>query len=283
MILVTGAAGKTGRAILNLLADQGVGVRAFVRNKQQAAEAEAAGAKEIAIGNLELEPDLVAAMRGVDQVYFIPPNVHPREDEIGKTAIVAALKAGVTRFVYHSVLFPQVEAMPHHWRKLRVEEALIKSSLDFTILQPANYMQNLLAYKASIEANGLWELPYSPEARSTPVDLADVAEVAAKTLTEGGHSGATYPLAGPEVLSSTDIARQIGSHAGLDMRVQLQDILDWEERALVAGLDKKRIGTLKQMFEYYNRRDFVGNVRILELLLDRPAGRLGDFLAREWD
>ena len=283
MILITGAAGKTGRAVLKLLSEQGVGACAFVRNKQQAAQAKEAGAKDTVIGNLELEPDLTAAMRSVDQVYFIPPNVHPREDEIGKTAIVAALKAGVARFVYHSVLFPQMEAMPHHWRKLRVEEALLQSSLDFSILQPANYMQNLLAYKASIHSRGVWELPYSPEARSTPVDLADVAEIAAMTLTENGHGGASYPLAGPEVLSSTEMARLIGGHLGMDVRVQLQDIRDWEEGALRAGLDKERIATLKQMFSYYDQRDFVGNSGVLELLLGRSAGRLEDFLSREWD
>lgn len=283
MILITGAAGKTGRAILKLLSEQGEAVRALVRNKQQAAETEAAGAKEMVTGNLELEPDLVAAMRGVDQVYFIPPNVHPREHEIGKTAVVAALKAGVARFVYHSVLFPQVEAMPHHWRKLRVEEALIQSSLDFTILQPANYMQNLLAYKKSIQANGAWELPYSPEARSTPVDLADVAEVAAKALTEEVHGGASFALAGPEVLSSVEMARQIGGHLGMEVRVQQQDMREWEEGALRAGLDKERIATLKQMFSYYDQRDFVGNSGVLELLLGRPAGRFEDFLTREWD
>ena len=60
-------------------------------------------------------------------------------------AIRAAQSAGVERFVYHSVLHPQVEIMAHHWQKMRVEEQLFESGLSFTILQPAAYMQNVLA------------------------------------------------------------------------------------------------------------------------------------------
>ncbi len=282
MILVTGAAGKTGQAILRRLSANGVAAKAFVRNKQQANEAEAAGASSIAIGNLELAPDILAALRGTDAVYFIPPNVHPREDEIGKTAIVAALKAGVERFVYHSVLFPQVEAMPHHWRKLRVEEALIQSTLDFTILQPANYMQNVLSYRHYIETEKIWKLPYTPEARSTPVDLQDIAEVAVRVLTDQSHSRAGYPLAGPDVLSTTEMATRISRFLGQDIRVQRQDPNAWELLALEIGLDETRIETLKLMFAYYNQHDFLGNSQVLEMLLGRPPTTFEQFLERNW-
>ena len=62
-------------------------------------------------------------------VYHVCPNVSPDEIAIGRVSIAAARSAGVEHFVYHSVLHPQTEAMPHHWLKLRVEEALITSGL----------------------------------------------------------------------------------------------------------------------------------------------------------
>jgi uncharacterized protein YbjT (DUF2867 family) len=282
MILITGAAGKTGLAIIKLLAQSGNQSRAFVRTKEQAGKATSAGATEITIGDLEIENDLATAMHGVDQVYFIPPNVHPNEDEIGKNAVVSALKMGVRRFVYHSVLFPQIERMPHHWRKLRVEEILIESGLDFSILQPANYMQNVLAFRSSIEKDHIWHLPYAPEARSTPVDLLDVATVAAKVLNEEKHSRATYALGGPEILSSIDIAKLLSSYLGMQITVSRQNIPEWVQSAIQAGVTNERIETLKMMFSYYDQRDFVGNSSIIEMLLDRAPTSFSEFLARDW-
>ena len=276
MILVTGAAGKTGLAVLAALRERDAASRALVRREEQVPSAEAAGAKEAVVGNLEFEPDLIAAMRGVDALYFIPPNLHPKEDEIGKAGIVAALKSGVDRFVYHSVLFPQIESMPHHWRKLRVEEALIQSSLDFTILQPANYMQNLLAYWPTIKNEGVLRLPYAPEARSSPVDLAEVAEVASRVLTEEGHRDAVYPLAGPEALSAIEMAAQIGRALDRGVRAERQPLAEWE--AASKGLDTERRDTLVKMFAYYDAYDFIGNANVLRDLLGRQPRRFGDWV-----
>ena len=64
-------------------------------------------------------------------------------------------------FVYHSVLHPQTEKMNHHWQKMRVEEMIFESGLPFTILQPAPYMQNLLAGWKSIVEDGVLRVPYS--------------------------------------------------------------------------------------------------------------------------
>ena len=63
------------------------------------------------------------------------------------TLAEAARRAGIRHLVYHSVLHPQVEAMPHHWQKMRVEEQLFAAGLPYTILQPAAYMQNVLAHR----------------------------------------------------------------------------------------------------------------------------------------
>jgi len=64
---------------------------------------------------------------------------------LGQTAIAAARSAGWSTWSIIRAA-PPVEAMPHHWQKLRVEEQLFESGLSITILQPAAYMQNVLAY-----------------------------------------------------------------------------------------------------------------------------------------
>ena len=125
MILVTGAGGKTGRAVVSALAARGAQVRAFVRRAQDQAALRELGARDVVAGDLRQAADLERAAQGVRALYHICPNVHPDEVLIGRLAIAAAQAAGVEHFVFHSVLHPQTESMPHHWNKLRVEEAAV--------------------------------------------------------------------------------------------------------------------------------------------------------------
>jgi uncharacterized protein YbjT (DUF2867 family) len=225
------------------------------------------------------------AMNGARAVYHICPNMHPDELAIGETAIAAARKAGVQHFVYHSVLHPQVEAMPHHWLKMRVEEQLFASRLDYTILQPAPYMQNVLGYRESIVQEGRYPVPYAVDTRLGMVDLEDVAHVAAEVLTEPGHKGATYELSGPETLSQVEVANLMGQQLGRAVQAQAVPLAAWRAQAQAAGLGAYQVETLVQMFEYYERHGFWGNPNVLACLLGRQPTGFVDFLARvlpEW-
>ena len=136
----------------------------------------------------------------------------------------AAQAQGVKRFVYHSVLHPQIEAMPHHWRKMRTEEMLIGLGLELTILQPAAYMQNILSALPGIVAEGVLRVPYPVTTRLSLVDLQDVAEVAAVVLTAAGHGGATYELAGSEPISQTEVAAAIGTSLKIPVRAEAESV-----------------------------------------------------------
>ncbi|MDH5508626.1 MAG: NmrA family NAD(P)-binding protein, partial [Anaerolineae bacterium] len=144
MILVTGAGGKTGKAIIAQLVQRGYLIRGFVRSQKSALEITELGAKQAVIGDMLVLGDVINAMDGIQSVYHICPNVHPQEQLIGKNIITAALHHSAEHLVYHSVLHPQIESMPHHWEKMRVEEMIFASGLNFTILQPTAYMQNIL-------------------------------------------------------------------------------------------------------------------------------------------
>jgi uncharacterized protein YbjT (DUF2867 family) len=206
MILVTGAGGKTGKAVISTLAARGVPIRAFVRSERQAAEAKTLGAVDTLIGDLRDAAAVQAALRGVQKVYHICPNVHPDEVAIGEAVIGASRAAGVEHFVFHSVLHPQTETMPHHWRKLRVEEMLLESGLPFTVLQPTAYMQNSLAGWEAIIQRSIYAVPYPVETRLSLVDLQDVADTAALVLTKRGHIDGTYELAGTTAMSQEEVA-----------------------------------------------------------------------------
>lgn len=273
MILVTGATGKTGQAVLRALLAAGAATRAFARKPAE-------NASETMLGNLSDPAAAARALQGIEALYFIAPNVHPHEQELAASWIAAAAKAaGLRRFVYHSVLFPQIEAMPHHWQKLRVEEELIQSELDFTILQPASYMQNVLPYLPAMREQGEYALPYSPHALFSPVDLADVAAAAATVLQQPGHNGAVYQLAGPETLSSAQMAELVGQRIGRPVAARRLPLAEWQ--AANRSLPPYALDTLSAMFAYYNAHGFAASSAQLTALLGYEPGTFADFLARE--
>lgn len=278
MILVTGASGKTGKAVTSALAARGAAVRAFVRRTAQIEAAMAAGAREAAAGDLADTAALTAAARGAAAIYHICPNVTPHEVAYGQAMIAAARTAGVRLVAYHSVLHPAIEAMPHHWGKMRVEEILFASGLDVVVLQPTAYMQNLLAGWRGIVADGVYRVPYPVAARIGLVDLDDVAAVAAIVLTQPGHTGATYELVGTAPLSQVEVAAALADGLGRPVRAEEEPLAAWEARA--AGLGDYQRGTIKAMFGYYARHGLAGNANVLRWLLGRPPTSLADFARR---
>ena len=281
MILVTGASGKTGRAITAALARRGQAVRALVHRAENASTIAAAGAAEVAIGDMSRQVEIHTACLGVDAVYHICPNLHPEEVALAETLLAAVAEAGVRRIVYHSVLHPQVEAMPHHWRKMRVEELLFTCDVAWTILQPAAYMQNVFAYWRQIVDEGVYRVPYAVTARLGMVDLEDVAEAAASVLTGSGHEYATYELAGPEILDQAQVAAVLSAQLGKPVWAEAQERGEWAEGARRGGLGEDAIDTLLRMFAYYEQYGFFGSDTVLAHLLGRIPATLAEVVARE--
>jgi NAD(P)H dehydrogenase (quinone) len=280
MILVTGAAGKTGRAVIRALKARGADVRAFVGTSVSLEAASALGADETSVGDLRDAGAVRAAVAGATGVYHIAPNVHPDEVAIGQNVIAAAREAALARVVFHSVLHPGTEKMPHHWAKLRVEEALFESGLPYTILQPAPYMQNLMTNWAAITREGVYRTPYPSGTRLSLVDLEDVAEVAARVLTETGHLGATYELCGTPGLSQIEVAAILSGRLITKVRAVALRPAEWERQAREHGLSDHAIATLLAMFDYYRKFGLSGNPNVLRWLLGREPGTLAAFVDR---
>lgn len=285
MILITGAAGKTGKAIVRKVAEKRGVVKAWVFRAEQIQEVEALGAKEVIVGDMRDSKILRQALQNVDIIYLICPNVHPDEISIASEIIEAAARTGVRQFVYHSVLHPQIEAMPHHWNKMRVEEHIFLSGLTFTILQPAVYMQNILVNWGNIIETGKYTVPYDIDSRISMVDLEDVALAAANVLMDIHaedniplHIGATYELVGTQAITPAQIAAILAQQLGRPVVAEKVSIETWKSRARNSGMGEYQVNTLVKMFNYYEKFGFWGNPQVLSWLLNRPPTSFESFV-----
>lgn len=277
MILVTGAGGKTGRAIIKTLSDS-ESISALIHRQENVSALKSLGAEKVIIGDLRDDDAIRYSMQGVRAVYHICPNMSPDETKIGKLVINEARKAGVEHFVYHSVLHPQAEKMNHHWQKMRVEEMLFESELPFTILQPAPYMQNLLASWKNIIDEGVLRVPYSIHSKFSFIDLEDLAEVAKIVLTEADHRNAMYELAGTLPVTHVEVAEIFSRALNREVGAEKEEIRDWIARA--KGLNDYATEHLVKMFAYYDEWGLAGNPNVLNWILRREPTALEAFVYR---
>lgn len=280
-ILVTGASGKTGQRAVAAIAKRGGKVRALVRRSDAGAALQQAGAAEIALGDMMDRDSLRRAMTGAGQVLHICPPMHPQEDAIARTMIELAGELSVGRFVLYSVLHPLLADVPHHDRKLQAERALVDSGLSYTILQPGRYMQHLAVIWPAVLATGVHSMPFSTTSRFSLTDLSDLAEASARIMTEDGHDGATYQLAGPEALSQDDCAAVLTRVLGRPVRAVAKPLEDFRRDAAAAGMPAERIDGMTRMNAHYDAHGLVGNPNVLRWILGREPTRFADYVVRE--
>lgn len=262
-VAVTGAAGKTGRAVIAAAAARGLDVVALVHRDDQVAVAEQAGACEARVGDQRDVEVVTALLRGVDAVYAIAPNLSPHEVAMGEALVTACRRAGVGRVAYHSVVNPQLSAMPHHADKARVEELLLEARLLATFLRPNAYHDNVLGYLDDIRETGVYAVPHDPLRTSASIALTDVAEVAATVLAEPGHELAAYDLSG-HAMAPADVAQVLTEVLGRDVVARPVD-----PATVTADLDEERARRLAAMFACYDAIGSPGNPTVASALLGR--------------
>lgn len=285
MILVTAANGNQGRLLVPKLLAAGLRVRACVRSQASAEQLHAVGVQDLVVGDISEPATAARAVRGVDAVYHVGPTLNPRERAMGMELIDAARAAGVRHFVFSSVLHAIITDLVQHEIKRDVEEHLLSSGLDFTILQPSNYMLPL-KLKPVFERS-VFELSWSLERRQSMVDLDDVTDVARLVLTDGRlHTGATYELVGPGRYTAHELGEIISGVVGQAVQVRQIDA-DTYLKAWLGDTDPAeathQLRVLRSITARYSSHDFVGNPNVLTWLLQRPPTDFEGFVRRQYD
>ncbi|MFG1681318.1 NAD(P)H-binding protein [Nonomuraea sp. NPDC049269] len=204
-ILVTGATGTVGRLIVDELARNGHQVRALTRDP---AKADLPEGVEVVAGDLAEPGSLTAAFDGVEAVHlinFAGDDYAPLKT--GEQLVELAAKAGVRKV---TVLGGRADGP--------LEQALAASELEWTLLEPVEFMSNTLQWWAqTIKAEGVIREPFGGRL-SAVVHERDIAAVAATVLTSDGHAGKTYTLTGPRAITTTEKVRILSEAVGQEIR-----------------------------------------------------------------
>src|SRR4249919_2587754 len=217
-VVVTGATGRVGRVVIDLLLEKGVPVRALTHRSESAATLPAN--VEVVTGDLTVPESLDAGLRGAGAVFLVwtaPPTTAP--------AVVERLATYARRVVFlsapHRTPHPFFQ-QPNPMAVLHadIERLIAASGLESTIIRPGMFASNALFWWATaIRADGVVRWPYGA-AETAPVDDRDVAAVAARTLYQDGHAGGDYVLTGPESLSQAEQVSIIADAIGRPIRFE---------------------------------------------------------------
>jgi NAD(P)H dehydrogenase (quinone) len=275
LIAVTGATGAVGGRVARLLAGAGVAQRLVVRDPARAPELPGAEVRQ-ASGYGDRE-GMHAALEGVDTLFLVPAAESPDRMEQHRTAIDAAVAAGVRRVVYLSFLGASATHTftlgRDHWH---TEQHVRASGVAWTLLGMSLYLDFI---PSMVGPDGVIRGP-AGEGRLAAVLRDDVAASAAAVLTAGGHDGRSYDLTGPEAFTLAEAAEAIGRATGRVVRFHDETDAEalasraqsgapeWEVRGWVSSYQAIRDGSLDVVSDDVRR------------LTGRDPGGLQDLLGR---
>jgi uncharacterized protein YbjT (DUF2867 family) len=276
MILITGASGSVGKAVLQEVSRKESKFRGMFRSKQEAAQAPS-GCEPV-LADYSDKPSLRNALSGVTSI-FVVCSPMPQLVELESNVLEVCKETGVRHVVLSSALgagdYPK--SFPS-WHR-QVEDKLKTTGMSCTILRPNSFLQNIVAYNApSIRAQGAFYAAMG-DAKVSYLDVGDIAVVATKALQGGAHSGKTYELNGPEAISNQELAKRISKIAG--RTVNYVDIPESAQRESMLGLGMPdwQVTALLELQQYYKQDSGSKTDGLLPSLIERSPVTLDQYLA----
>jgi uncharacterized protein YbjT (DUF2867 family) len=282
MILITGASGSVGKAVLREASRRESKFRGMFRSKEEAAKAPSGC--EAVLADYSDRQSLRKALEGVTSVFVVCSPI-PQLVELESNVLDVCKEFGVKHVVLHSALGAgdYGKSFPSWHRK--VEDKLKVTGISYTILRPNGFLQNIVTYNApSIRAQGAFYAAMG-DAKVSYLDVGDIAVVAAKALKGGVHAGKTYELNGPEAISNQELAKRISKVAG--RTVNYVDIPESAQREAMLGLGMPewQVTALLELQQYYKQGGGAKTDGLLRALIERDPVTLDHYLtanAREF-
>lgn len=214
MILVTGATGNAGGAVVRALLNSGEPVRAVVRDADLA---QLPAGVETAVGDLNEPGTLAPHFEGVTGAFLLSGY-----DGLDET-LANMRRAGVDRVVLLSSSAAPTGDLTNAVARYHIlsEQAVRQSGLGWTFLQPNTFMTNTFQWTAQLRQGDVIRAPF-PDVRVATIDPDDIGAVAAAALTSDASEGRAYRLSGPESLSPADRVAVLAEVLGRDLRFEGQ-------------------------------------------------------------
>lgn len=275
-IAITGASGQLGRIVVSKLKEKvdPAGIVALARNTSKAADL----GVDARPADYERPETLDKALAGVETLLLISSS------EIGKRArqhaniIDAAKKAGVKRIVYTSLLRADTSPLSIAAEHAATEAALKASGIPHTILRNGWYTENYAGSIAgAVQAGAL--VGSAGEGRIASATRADYADAAVAVLTQDGHDGKVYELAGDEAFTLPDLAREISRQTGKDIAYKNLPQADYAAVLKGAGLPDIYAEALAGFDVDASKGALFDSGRQLSALIGHPTTPLSDVVA----
>lgn len=194
-IIVLGATGNVGTAVLKNLQNRNVQVFAGVHSEKGFEKVSQFGAKPIIV-NFNDQESLNEALKGKDRVFLVTPIIQ-NADAVTQMVINAAKLNNLKHIVRSSGAGADANGQIQLARWAGLSEDVVKSSdLNYTIIRPYSFLQNLINFHGqSIQQNNGFFMPVG-DAKLSLVDVNDIGEIAAIVMTSEEHYKKTYELSG---------------------------------------------------------------------------------------
>lgn len=276
MILITGASGSVGGAVLKTVVASGAQVSAMYLS-----EADARGTSTVArtvIADFANKESLRRAFKDVESLFLVCSPI-PQLVEFESNAIEVAKESGVKHLVLNSSqgAGTWMKSFPK-WHT-EAEHVLEQSGVPYSIVRPNSFMQNITAFFAqTIQTQDAF---YSSmgKSRASFIDVQDIADVVAARLTSGKPENRAYELNGPEALSYYDVADRISRICGRTVRYVDIPMSEQKKAMLSAGMPEWQAQALLELQEYYVQGNGGELNDDVQRITGRPPRNLDQFLA----
>jgi uncharacterized protein YbjT (DUF2867 family) len=289
-ILVTGAAGRVGGAVVEALRQRDLPVRALVRREDERAAALRAIGAEVVGGDLTRPGDVLRALAGCQRMYFGLSVSAAYLEATVATAAAARQRGDLEVFVNMSQMtvsemsLTETTDSPQHRQHWLAEQALNWSGLPVVHVRPTVFLQHFFFLRwaaESIARDGTIRLPFG-SGRSSPIDTLDIAEVIAAILASpAAHAGKVYELTGPRSQDMRGLAAEYSEALGRPVTYVDVPLEQWRDRELrPRGLPEHVSEHFLTMAKMHAANRYDRLTHDVEAVLGRPATSARDFVAR---
>lgn len=234
MIAITGATGQLGQLVIEQLlktvpASQLV---AIVRNP---AKADALSQQGVTVRQADYtdQAAFTTALAGVDKLLLISSSEVGQRAPQHQNVINAAKAAGVKFIAYTSLLHADTSPLGLHVEHVDTEKALAASGIPYALLRNGWYTENYLASAPPALEHGVF-IGSAGEGKIASATRADYAAAAARVISEEGHAGKVYELAGDQAWTLGELAAELSRQSGKN--VAYQDLSEADFAAALKGV-----------------------------------------------